>query len=102
MKTEYGNIPKAACTQPTTQTVKPLNLNLSHEMPAAAHAPKSGAHSTDVYNNEIETWHFTDAQVTYNHAASTIVRCKTSMRSRTDIFETPPKTNHPFFVISRK
>ena len=58
MKTEYGNIRKAACTQSTAKTVQSLNLNSAHEMPAVAHAPRFGAHSAAVYNDKIEIWHF--------------------------------------------
>ena len=53
---------KAACTQPTAQTEQSLNLNSAHEMPAVAHAPRFGAHSAAVYNDEIEIWHFDDVQ----------------------------------------
>ena len=66
MKTAYGNIRKAACTQSTAKTVQSLNLNSAHEMPAVAHAPRFGAHSTVVYNDEIKTSHFADAQAACN------------------------------------
>lgn len=66
MKTEYGNIRKAACTQSTAQTEQSLNLNSAHEMPAVAHAPRFGAHLAAVYNDEIETSHFADVQAAYN------------------------------------
>lgn len=55
MKKEYGNVPKAACTEPTTKTVQSLNLNSAHEMPAVACAPRFGAHLADMYNNGFET-----------------------------------------------
>lgn len=35
-------------------------------MPAVAHAPRFGAHSAAVYNDEIEIWHFTDVQAACN------------------------------------
>lgn len=66
MKTEYGNIRKAACTQSTAQTEQSLNLNSAHEMPAVAHAPRFGAHSAAVYNDKIEIWHFDDVQAACN------------------------------------
>ena len=66
MKTEYGNIQKAACTQSTAQTEQSLNLNSAHEMPAVAHAPRFGAHSAAVYNDEIETSHFANVQAACN------------------------------------
>ena len=74
MKTEYGNIQKAACTHPTGQTEQSLNLNSAHEMPAVAHAPRFGAHSTVVYNDEIKTSHFADAQAACAHVAPAIAR----------------------------
>ena len=66
MKTEYGNIRKAACTQSTAKTVQSLNLNSAHEMPAVAHAPRFGAHSAAVYNDEIKTSHFANVQAACN------------------------------------
>ena len=66
MKTEYGNIQKAACTHPTGQTEQSLNLNSAHEMPAVAHAPRFGAHSAAVYNDEIKTSHFANVQAACN------------------------------------
>lgn len=66
MKTEYGNIQKAACTQSTAQTEQSLNLNSAHEMPAVAHAPRFGAHSAAVYNDEIKTSHFANVQAACN------------------------------------
>ena len=35
-------------------------------MPAVAHAPRFGAHSAAVYNDEIEIWHFDDVQAACN------------------------------------
>ena len=57
---------KAACTQPTAQTEQSLNLNSAHEMPAVAHAPRFGVYSAAVYNDEIETSHFSDVQAACN------------------------------------
>ena len=43
-------------------------------MPALAHAPRFGAHSADVYNDQIPTQHLANVQAACNHAASAIAR----------------------------
>lgn len=41
-------------------------------MPAVAHAPRFGTHSVAVYNDEIKTSHFADAQAACAHVAPAI------------------------------
>ena len=43
-------------------------------MPAVAHAPRFGVHSVAVYNDEIKTSHFVDAQAACAHVAPAIAR----------------------------
>lgn len=43
-------------------------------MPAVAHAPRFGAHSLAVYNDEIKTSHFADTQAACTHVALVIAR----------------------------
>ena len=69
MKTGYGNAQKSSL-HPTDRP-KPC---LVHEMPAVAQAPRFGAHSAAVYNDEIETWHFADVQAACTHVTLAIAR----------------------------
>ena len=101
MKTEYGNIPKAACTQSTTKTVQSLNLNSAHEIPVVAHAPRFGAHSAAVYNDEIENSHFADVQAACNlpHRSKRLYDGDSDGKSETYLVELSVKRPSPNIAI---